>query len=334
MNFQISHESLMATTLVCLGAFLLAVYNSWKGKLLKRKENPVREDHLLLTNMLGSGIIMILVGSLLPNGYQGVSNLPAYMAKVSSIVPLWFFAFVITGPLNIAIQHANNVALKKEDTSLVTPLASATPVLLLIMSWYILNQWPTDIERFGLVLIAIGAYVLYLKGKEIKLPGLIAKIVPEPYHKFVSHYFGPWIRVAQSRGAQIALLSAYLGSISINFDALIALELNPILGPGLTITFVGLVTLGYMAFTGRMESLKADHVPWKDLFYVAVVYAIANSLMTAGYLYQLASLAGSLKRTQIFWTVLIATLYLNEPYARDRIIGSIIITIGTILITL
>mgnify|MGYP001559798931 CR=1 FL=1 len=89
-----------------------------------------------------------------------------------------------------------------------------------------------------------------------------------------------------------------------------------------------------MSKTGELASLKNRNVPWKELIIIALIYALAVGVMTSGYLFQLTAFAGSLKRTQIFWTALIATLVFNEAYASNRLIGASIITIGTILIAL
>lgn len=324
-------EQYLGSGLVLAGAFFLAVYNSWKGKVLKSE--AVKDDAMLLINMLVSGAIMVGAGMLfaIPNKSATV---PSWLQSLSALAPLWIIALVATGILNLGIQPLNNAALRREDTSLVTPLSSATPVLLILMSYYLLDQWPSLTGRIAIALVALGAYVLYLKGKPVALPVAVAKVVPTWYHPTVGYYFGPWLRIFSSRGAQFALLSAYLGSISINFDALIAMELNPALGAGLAMLFVGTVTLLYMAVKNKLKIIFSGSFPWAVLLGIAGVYALANILMASGYLYVLAPYVGALKRTQIFWTVMIATLYLGEAYARDRILGSLIITAGVVMMTL
>lgn len=328
MDFKV----LLGATLVVIGAFFLAIYNSWKGKLLK--SDRATEDQVLLINMLGSGVLLLAVGIILPIYGNKIAEYPAWLLMLAGSMPIWVVALVATGILNIGIQFFNNAALKREDTSLVTPLSSATPVLLILMSYLILGQWPSVVGRWGMSAVAVGAYLLYLKGKPVDLPVSIAAFVPENRHAVVGYYLGPWIRIFQSRGAQLALLSAYLGSISINFDAVIVLELNPAAGPGAVALFVGAATFAYMAATAKLRSILSDTIPWKELLTIVVVYALSVTLMSSGYLFMLAPYAGALKRTQILFTVLIATLWLGEAYARDRIIGASIITAGVVLITL
>lgn len=126
--------------LVVSGAFLLAIYNSWKGKILK--SGAAKENQVLLINMLGSGAIMLAVGMLLPTYQTKIAEYPPWLLTLAGSWPIWVVALMATGILNIGIQSFNNAALKREDTSLVTPLSSATPVLLIVMSYLILGQWP------------------------------------------------------------------------------------------------------------------------------------------------------------------------------------------------
>ena len=331
-----SIQVLIGTAFVLSGAFLLAVYNSWKGIYLKKDKDGnqrVSSDLMLLVNMLGSGALMVLAGGFIPTLSPEFFKIPPWLESLNAIAPIWLIAFLVTGFLNIGIQSFNNTALSLEKTSLVTPLASATPISLLFLSWYILGQWPNIYGYVGIITISLGAYILYLKGEKMEMPKILGMVVPQKLHESVLYYGGPWIRIFSSRGARFALYSAFLGAISINFDALLTRELNPARGPGITMLFVGLATFLYMAYCGTLGKLKSKETPWLAILSIVVVYALSNILMATGYLFQLTPYAGSLKRTQIFWTVIIATMFLGEGFAKSRIIGAVVINLGTILIS-
>jgi len=166
------------------------------------------------------------------------------------------------------------------------------------------------------------------------MPPVLAKIIPESWYENVIYYGGPWLRIFYNRGARFALTGAFLGAISINFDALITRELNLATGPGFVMLFVGIATFIFMAFNGGFGRLRSGSLPWGVISCIIFIYAISNILMASGYLLQLTPYAGSLKRTQILWTVIIATMYLGEGFAKTRIIGAAIITAGAILVSI
>lgn len=123
-------DQYLGSALVMAGAFLAAIYNSWKGKLLKKDADgnqTVSGDVMMLVNMLGSGALMIAIGQFLPTANPAFFKTPGWLLALSASLPIWAIALIATGVLNIGIQSLNNAALTIEKTSLINPLASATP---------------------------------------------------------------------------------------------------------------------------------------------------------------------------------------------------------------
>ncbi|MBI2056287.1 MAG: DMT family transporter [Candidatus Sungbacteria bacterium] len=297
------------------GALLHAISNIIKKKLLTQ---AVHEDFVTVVTMLGAACAgfsgsLIFYGT--PNVQQG-----------------FWIPFAITAFLNVFIQYLNIKSLKLEDASIVVPLSSAMPMFAILMSYVILGEWPTAWGRVGIVLIGIGAYTLYLGGKPVALPKTMASVCPVRWQNFLAYWGGPWFRLFASKGARLALLVAYLGAISISFDKLGVLRSDPMFFTGSVFTIVACVVFFESMRRGVWQKLSKEMF-WR-VFMVGMMFGVAACMYNAGYYYGIAPYVGALKRTQILWTVLLAFLFLGEGYFRQRIIGSAVLFLGTILLSL
>ena len=107
------------------------------------------------------GLPFIIVALLL---YGKILN-PMHL-KASFWIPLIIVSFAFY-PLNayLAMQ-----SIKDDELSKVLPLQSLWPVFSLLPAWLMLNQVPTILATFGIVLTVVGIYVLGLKGKALHHP--------------------------------------------------------------------------------------------------------------------------------------------------------------------
>lgn len=302
--------------LVLGGALLHAWSNIAKKKLL---DEEVHEDLTTVVAMAGAALVGF-VGSFIIYG-------------IPTIQSGFWIPFAIAAVLNIFIQYLDVKALKIEDASVVVPLASATPMFLILMTWIILRESPSTWGRIGIGFIALGAYVLHLNGKPIELPRRIRRHLPSKWQPKVSYWGGPWLRLFSSRGARLALLVAYLGSVAISFDKLAVTKSNPLFRTGATFAFVALCVLAYSWKRGAWRSIPKG---WSVLFkilLVGVALGAADALYSTGYLHGSAAYVGSLKRTQILWSVILAWLILKEGSPRQRIAGGAIMFAGAALLS-
>ena len=185
----------------------------------------------------------------------------------------------------------------------------------------------------GIGLIAVGAYVMYLHGRMVELPRMLRRI-PERWQPKVTYWGGPWLRLFSSKGARLALLVAYLGSVAISFDKLVVTNSNPLFRTGATFTFVALCILAYSWGRGAWQNIPKERNVLLKILLVGAMLGAADALYSAGYLYSTAAYVGSLKRTQILWSVILAWLILKEGSPRQRIAGGAIMFAGAALLSL
>lgn len=281
----------MMFLLVCGGAFLWGIANVMKKHFLKNRD--VHEDLMVVGVMLG-GAVFCLVVELLWSGESRISS------------GFWI-PFAITAFLNIGIQYWNVRALKLEDASIVVPLSATMPMFVIVMSWVLLREWPTFYGRVGITAVALGSYVLNLKGAEIPLPSFFQKVFPSSVHGQLLFYGAPWFRIFSSKGAKLALATAYLGAVAVNFDKLATLNSSPmIFSGGAFLVVAGFVYL-WSKVARRWDTVDKRY--FKHMFVLGLFLGLVTVLLNAGYLYGIVPYVGTLKRIQILWTVVLASIF-------------------------
>lgn len=311
-------DLLLLYVLVLGGTFLHAGSNVSRKFLLNQ---DVHEKLLMVITSIGAALVGF-VGSFAIYGFP-------------TIQPKFWIPFGITVVTGVGIIYLEVRSIKLEDLSIVTPLASATPMFLILLSWVILRESPSVWGRIGMGLIGIGAYILFLKGRPVLLPKRMADFLPVSWHQPVAYWGGPWLRLFSSRGARFALTQAWLGAIAISFDKLVVLNSNSLFRTGAVFASIAVILFIFSFSRGEWQKIpKNNGVLWR-LLLVGIALGIADVLYNFGYHHGFAAYVGSLKRTQIFWTVILAALIpsLREGYLGQRLAGSAVIIAGAILLS-
>ena len=282
------------------GSVIWGVVNVLKKKFLTE---GIHEDVVTVLFSAGCGVSALTLEFAL----NGFVNVGFRMWTAAFFLPLAF-----TAVLNVLIQYWNVLAIKYEDVSIVTPLASTMPMFVIVISYVLLGEFPTFWGRIGIMSIAFGAYVLYLKGTEYPLPGWLGRLIPVRHHERAAFWLMPWLRLISSRGARYALGIAYIGAVTVNFDKLAVLAATPMLFTGLAFIFVALVIWLKSNYAGDWKS-PGKAVLWK-VFGMGLFMGIGAVMMNAGYLYGIVPYVGTLKRAQILWTIVFAWIFLKEKH--------------------
>lgn len=149
----------------------------------------------------------------------------------------------------------------------------------------------------------------------------------------IGSFVTPWFRLFSSKGACLSLVTAVLGSISLNFDKMAVLQSNPMILSGSEFLSIGVFLYAIFLINGHWRKNLDKSCFW-SLFLVGLLVGAANVLMNSGFLHGIVPYVGSLKRTQIIWTTLLAGIFLNEKYTGSRLIAAVIIVVGVILLAL
>lgn len=301
--------------LVIGGAFLCSIVNIIQKHFLKEKK--VGPEVTTVAVMSGAGLYS-LVFQLVLLGIPKVS------------VNFWI-PFAITAILNIGIQYGSIKAQALEDVSITSALGGLTPLFVVLTSWVLLREFPTTYGLLGIIIITLGVYTFSLKGEDVKLSARLQGIIPEWLHQPARFYGGPFIRLFSSKGAVLALFTAILASISLNFDKIAVLNSNPIIFTGGAFLIVALAVYGASQATGKWKKLDKSHF-WV-LFGTGFIFlGISTILMNSGFFFGIVPYVGALKRIQIVFTVIFASIFLGEKYGLLRIISAATIVIGILFL--
>ncbi len=214
----------------------------------------------------------------------------------------------------IATQ-TNLEALKREELSYTAPLNAFIPIFTLIIAAVFLHENPPKLGILGILAIFIGAYVINLNSKQL-------------------HWYDPLVRLVRSRGAQLSIGVAF--GYAINTVCMKVISNQGYSGFSImyVITLIGWLLLAYIPF-GRRNELKATLRSNKVVVLGAAVSSFAGSffhiLAIAG---TYASYAVSVRRFEMFISVLLGWRYLKETNIRNKLIGSVFMVAGAIIMAI
>ncbi|MEW6654174.1 MAG: EamA family transporter [Bacteroidota bacterium] len=214
------------------------------------------------------------------------------------------------------IQVINTVlymrAISKGDISTVMPMLSFTPLILLITSPLTIGEFPTTVGLLGILLVVSGSYLLNIDLKKM-------------------NPLEPFRAIIKNKGTRYMLVVATLWGVSGVFDK-ISITNSSVLQH---ITFMNILVFGSMTVLvlsqkkfnlSKMKETKAD------LFLVSLFttgsflfHYIAISLTLVAYVVSIKRIAG-------VFSVLLGAYYFNEPNLRQRLLASIVMFIGVLLI--
>lgn len=217
------------------------------------------------------------------------------------------------GGLNVAAHFASTRALKQEDASLVTPLLTFSPVFTLIIAALLLGERPSAQGVLGVGLIAIGAYWLNRGGASWRAP----------FHALTLR-----------RGIMLVLLAGLLWAITP------LLEKNAIRHTApesprfvaFVVTALLVATLSpIVAVQGRQAIAKLS-LHRREWLLAACIAGGAPMLGYTAFSLGFVGYVTSLFRLSAVMTVLWASLFLKEGHLSNRLPGSLVMTLGAILI--
>jgi drug/metabolite transporter (DMT)-like permease len=249
------------------------------------------------------------------------------------IGPEYYRAVIISGILNIIGLSLIFRALESSDLSLSMPMLSFTPVFLIGTSYLLLHEVPSAAGALGICIIVSGSYVLNISAE----------------HK---HLLDPVKSMVQNRGSWYMLIVAFLFAASINYDKIAMLNSDPVFGMAFTLliisgAFAVIVALSNRS-AGRSLQLPVDRDPCPSGYQNPVslrpylVPAImAGIFLTAecisiniAYTLQIAPYVIAIKRLGIIFMVLYGTLLCAEDEVRTRLLGSVLMVGGAVIILL
>ncbi len=206
-------------------------------------------------------------------------------------------------------------ALKVTDLSLLAPLSTITPIFVLITAPIILGEFPTIMGMTGVILIVSGAYTLNIKERK-------------------NGYFAPFRSLLNNKGVWYMLGAVVMWSIGINIDKIGLGVSSPILWTASLQTIVAIILTPFVLTRKKLLTPKA--VSKKVIFFlplIGLIAAIASLFWVYAVSMILVVYASSLKRVNIIFEVFMGKFILKEKGFKERLLGVLIMILGTLLIS-
>lgn len=200
------------------------------------------------------------------------------------------------------------------DLSISMPMLSFTPLFLVFTSYVMLKEVPTLYGFIGVLLIVIGAYIINIKS----------------YKKGVLE---PFLLLFKNKGPFYILIVASIWSITANLFKTGILSSNVIFFTTLVYAIISLVMLPLFYFKLK-EKIKEIKINFKKLLLLGISSGFAVLLAAYAMLTAIVPYVISLKRSSVIFAIFFGYFMFKEKNIKDVMIGTVIMLIGGVLITL
>ncbi|MBS3105837.1 DMT family transporter [Candidatus Woesearchaeota archaeon] len=233
-----------------------------------------------------------------------------YPQKISLDV-YWIAA--LNGILLIITTYMLVKALQTSKLSVSLPMLSLTPLFLVMLSYFMLREIPSEAGFIGIILIVAGAYIVNIKNGE--------------------GFFEPFNSLFKIKGSFYVIIVAFVWSITSNLFKMGIIASNALFFTVLVYFFISLVMLPlfFIKFNEKLNQLKIN---FKLLAFLGVSSAFMIALASYAMASAIVPYVISLKRSSLIFSIFIGYFVFKERNIRNSLIGTAIMLIGGILITL
>ncbi len=231
---------------------------------------------------------------------------------VPSLDPTFWKALAALLPLEITALILYMKAIRLSPLSLCIPFMALSPVFIIIIAFIFLGERPGIIGVAGIMMIAAGAYMLNASASRYGVLGPIKAIAKEPG------------AVLMTVVALIYSITSTLGKVAIEHSSplFFGFFYPLVLTSGLTV---------YAGARGRLKGVAAFPLRFLliGLFTATMVISHFMALSRTQVAYMI-----SVKRTSLIFSVIYGKIVFNEERIRERLLGSVIMVAGVVLIVL
>lgn len=232
-------------------------------------------------------------------------------------IPVVSFKFYIVVIVNVFFWIAALFLLMKSletaDLSASIPILSFTPIFLLFVSNILLGEFPTTQGLIGILIVVAGSYILNVSS--IK-----------------SGYLEPIKLIFTGKGLYMIIV-AFLFSITASLVKIGVTLSNPAYYLFVTYLFISLI-LTALFFRRLIKNKNLIKANFKYFLIIGIAVAFSELFIATALKAAIVSYAISLKRSSVIFSVLIGFLFFREKHFKEAILGSVIMFIGALLITL
>lgn len=209
-------------------------------------------------------------------------------------------------------------AIKLSPISLLAPINSFTPVFVTIIAMFTLHEIPTTQKLIGILVIVLGSYFLNIK--DVKT-GLLA----------------PFKSLFADKGVKLAFVANFLWAITPIFQKQAIFQTTPTVPLFASFTGIVFVTLFLTPFILKKERKQVVPSIKQNIGWLIVIGFFGTLGQLAAFISFSQTNVGyavAIFRLSTLFTILFGAIFFKEKRIYERLLGSIIMILGTLLLVL
>jgi uncharacterized membrane protein len=237
-----------------------------------------------------------------------------FFIEIPTLNTDFFIALIAGGLLNVATTILYLKAIEHSDLSITVPFITFTPLFLLITSPLIIGEFPNLWGFVGVLLIVFGSYIMNLKLKY--------KSKLEPFKA-----------ILKEKGPRYMLAVAFLWSISANFDKMGIANSSSLFWAVAISLFLTILMFVLLLLKSR-QHINQLYINFRGLLPVGIFTAMSLIFYVTAIEMTLVAYVISIKRCSALISVVFGYFVFKEKGIKDRLIGTIIMLLGVLVIAL
>lgn len=240
-----------------------------------------------------------------------------FLGGIPNVTPYFYLYMSISAILDTVAFVSSLSAISKSQISIIAPIWSFTPVITTLIAAVTLNEVPTLIKFIGILFVVFGAYLLNVSD--------IQKGVMAPFKRLFSN-----------KGAMLSLLSTFIWSITPIFQKKAIFETTPQIP--LFASFFGMVLvllfLTPFAFKKALSYLKEIKANAQWLIINGIGGAFSQAAAFAAFSLVFLGYSTSVFRLSTLFIIILGGVFLKEERIKERLLGGVVMLLGTVLLAL
>ncbi len=222
---------------------------------------------------------------------------------------LWHIVWI---PLETLALYLYVRAISLSEISISLPFLSFTPLFLIFSGYVIIGERVSSGAGAGILLIVAGSYLMGIRNLRRGI-------------------FEPLKNVMRNRGVRLIILVAFLYSITSIAGKMLVLHSDPVFFSFYYTVVMNIV----LVIPGLRGAKQSQWKPcWKYLIFAGLFYAIMTLAHMTAIRMTLVSYMIAIKRLSGVISVFYGWLFFKEKEIPERFVGSMLMVLGAILITL
>ncbi|MCC6326102.1 MAG: DMT family transporter [Candidatus Brocadia sp.] len=225
----------------------------------------------------------------------------------------YFIAILLLLPLEIIALILYMKAIKLSPLSITLPFLALSPIFMIFTSDFILGERLGKYGIGGIILTVIGAYLLNVRATR--------KGILEPFKA-----------IQRERGSLYMIIVAFIYSVTSNLGKMAVVHSSPLF---FAATYLPLLSVIFFPVLLWKNQGKMRQVFSHITLFSPIGFAIALATITHFLAVNRAEIAYviSVKRMSLLFGILYGACWFRETNIRERLIGSMVMIAGVIIIT-